>query len=308
MVCLGNICRSPLAEGILASKLPKDKFTEKQAIAYVKKHFQFKKVDALQRKNYFSMRQFNPTPNSTYSTIKLKNGILLVVEYRHTIDKKRKGGALSVKNIYTAITNGYNKTKGQQLTPMIDGFLPAFSLSTKEATVYINKNTKHIIINYVGTYSGPDWANNALYVAGLYNFTRRYNDAKKVLENVLQTYTVPPYKITLCGHSQSGVILRNLNEAYPNKIYETIALNPASLGERRQPNEYNIRSDLDIVSLLNTSNIETIHHTSLNPVIEHMPSILERLPEDTILGNGRKRKRNKRLRRLCNCGMCAFCR
>ena len=27
MVCLGNICRSPLAQGILASKLPKDKFT-----------------------------------------------------------------------------------------------------------------------------------------------------------------------------------------------------------------------------------------------------------------------------------------
>ena len=26
-VCLGNICRSPLAEGILASKLPKGKFT-----------------------------------------------------------------------------------------------------------------------------------------------------------------------------------------------------------------------------------------------------------------------------------------
>jgi protein-tyrosine phosphatase len=27
MVCLGNICRSPLAEGILASKLPEKKFT-----------------------------------------------------------------------------------------------------------------------------------------------------------------------------------------------------------------------------------------------------------------------------------------
>lgn len=26
MVCLGNICRSPLAEGILAAKLPQDKF------------------------------------------------------------------------------------------------------------------------------------------------------------------------------------------------------------------------------------------------------------------------------------------
>ncbi len=27
MVCLGNICRSPLAEGLLASKLPEDRFT-----------------------------------------------------------------------------------------------------------------------------------------------------------------------------------------------------------------------------------------------------------------------------------------
>ncbi|WP_091142342.1 low molecular weight protein-tyrosine-phosphatase [Flavobacterium caeni] len=27
MVCLGNICRSPLAEGLLASKLPSEKFT-----------------------------------------------------------------------------------------------------------------------------------------------------------------------------------------------------------------------------------------------------------------------------------------
>ncbi|MEI7510326.1 MAG: low molecular weight phosphotyrosine protein phosphatase, partial [Flavobacterium sp.] len=26
MVCLGNICRSPLAEGLLTSKLPKEKF------------------------------------------------------------------------------------------------------------------------------------------------------------------------------------------------------------------------------------------------------------------------------------------
>ena len=26
MVCLGNICRSPLAEGILQSKLPRDRF------------------------------------------------------------------------------------------------------------------------------------------------------------------------------------------------------------------------------------------------------------------------------------------
>ncbi|WP_298224277.1 low molecular weight protein-tyrosine-phosphatase [Flavobacterium sp.] len=31
MVCLGNICRSPLAEGLLASKLPKNKFVVESA-------------------------------------------------------------------------------------------------------------------------------------------------------------------------------------------------------------------------------------------------------------------------------------
>ena len=31
MVCLGNICRSPLAEGILSSKLPKNKFIVQSA-------------------------------------------------------------------------------------------------------------------------------------------------------------------------------------------------------------------------------------------------------------------------------------
>ena len=31
MVCLGNICRSPLAEGILKSKLPQDKFIVESA-------------------------------------------------------------------------------------------------------------------------------------------------------------------------------------------------------------------------------------------------------------------------------------
>jgi protein-tyrosine phosphatase len=65
MVCLGNICRSPLAEGILASKLPKDKFTvdsagtgswhvghfpDERSIAIAKKH----KLDISQQKG----RQF----------------------------------------------------------------------------------------------------------------------------------------------------------------------------------------------------------------------------------------------------------
>ena len=68
MVCLGNICRSPLAEGILASKLPKDKFTvdsagtgswhighapDERSIAVAKKN----KLDISKQKG----RQFTPS-------------------------------------------------------------------------------------------------------------------------------------------------------------------------------------------------------------------------------------------------------
>ena len=76
MVCLGNICRSPLAEGILASKLPKDKFTvdsagtgpwhvgkqpDSRSIAIAKKN----KLDISQQRG----RQFNAADFENYDYI-----------------------------------------------------------------------------------------------------------------------------------------------------------------------------------------------------------------------------------------------
>lgn len=76
MVCLGNICRSPLAEGILASKLPKDKFTvesagtgswhigrqpDERSIAIAKKH----KINISQQKG----KQFTASDFETFDYI-----------------------------------------------------------------------------------------------------------------------------------------------------------------------------------------------------------------------------------------------
>ena len=76
MVCLGNICRSPLAEGILASKLPKDKFSvdsagtgswhigrkpDERSIAVAKKH----QLDISNQKG----RQFSNTDFDTFDYI-----------------------------------------------------------------------------------------------------------------------------------------------------------------------------------------------------------------------------------------------
>jgi protein-tyrosine phosphatase len=76
MVCLGNICRSPLAEGILASKLPQDKFMvdsagtgswhighqpDERSIAVAKKN----KIDISKQKG----RQFTTTDFDTFDYI-----------------------------------------------------------------------------------------------------------------------------------------------------------------------------------------------------------------------------------------------
>lgn len=76
MVCLGNICRSPLAEGILASKLPADTFKvdsvgtgswhignspDERSIAVAKKN----KIDISKQKG----RQFNPSDFEDYDYI-----------------------------------------------------------------------------------------------------------------------------------------------------------------------------------------------------------------------------------------------
>jgi protein-tyrosine phosphatase len=67
MVCLGNICRSPLAEGLLASKLPKDKFFIDSAgtgAYHIGKHPDHRSILVAQKHGiditYQKARQFTP--------------------------------------------------------------------------------------------------------------------------------------------------------------------------------------------------------------------------------------------------------
>ena len=76
MVCLGNICRSPLAEGILASKLPKDKFTVDSAGtgSWHIGHFPDERSIAVAKKNKLDIsrqkgRQFTASDFDTFDYI-----------------------------------------------------------------------------------------------------------------------------------------------------------------------------------------------------------------------------------------------
>jgi protein-tyrosine phosphatase len=99
MVCLGNICRSPLAEGIMASKLPKGKFTvdsagtgswhighapDARSIATAKKN----KLDISKQKG----RQFSTTDFETYDYIYVmdKSNYDDVIQLAQTPEQKNK--------------------------------------------------------------------------------------------------------------------------------------------------------------------------------------------------------------------------
>lgn len=117
MVCLGNICRSPLAEGILQSKLPKDKFIvdsagtsawhvgqhpDERAIAIAKKKGidistligrQFNSVDFLEfdhiyvmdRENYHAVTQLAPNEKAK-KKVKMILDELFIDENRNVPD------------------------------------------------------------------------------------------------------------------------------------------------------------------------------------------------------------------------------
>jgi protein-tyrosine phosphatase len=99
MVCLGNICRSPLAEGILASKLPKNKFIVDSAGtgSWHIDHSPDSRSIAVAKKNKISIadqkgRQFNKSDFDTYDYIYVMDNSNYnnVVELAENQEQKQK--------------------------------------------------------------------------------------------------------------------------------------------------------------------------------------------------------------------------
>ncbi len=127
MVCLGNICRSPLAEGLLTSKLPKEKFLvdsagtgewhigkqpDERSIATARKHG----IDiSKQKETDFSVKLFDEfdyiyvMDNSNYNDV-----IFLAKTNEHKakvkliLDELFPGDNVDVPDPYYGLQNGFD--------------------------------------------------------------------------------------------------------------------------------------------------------------------------------------------------------
>jgi len=226
---------------------------------------------------------------------------------------RQVGGKISAKDFEIMLQETY-KSPDKRDKNIGDYYIDE-SLSTPENVVYHNPKTGETKVAYRGTEGTlADWSNNAKYALGLHNTTKRYKRANETQKKVEQKYGTD--QLDVLGHSQSGAFSQEIGKNSKN----VIVLNPAShpLYSPKTKNTTVVRSKGDSVSALKYLNpfnwgkkadVE-IKAETYNPITEHMPSVLERLPEDTILGNGIKRKRNKKLRRLCDCcgAKCPYCR
>jgi hypothetical protein len=300
--------------------VPKDKFSKSEAIKYIRKHFQYKKIDSTQRPRFYSFRQIDPTKNSKshcigiadgsvdtdpnnrplrsekYFTKILDNGVELVFEKppigKDGIKPRDLGGSLKVNEIYRVIKNGYEWPKLKD----IPQFKNIKDLSSNYHQVYENKKDKRIILNYTGSKGAIDLLNNIDYLLQTYPLTPRFLKAKEIFNKVLKRY--PNYTITLVSHSQGGIITRELSRLYGDSIFEIIAVNPAESsfvediksffgeGKRNKENEYNIKSELDFASFFSTKgkNDIVVPKLSNDLIQEHRSEILLRLNPDLDIG------------------------
>ena len=204
------------------------------------------------------------------------------------------GGKISVGNLTKFFKSSY---AGKKAPEKIDTYNLDKEITNKYATVYYDPEKNHAVITHKGT-SGDtkletlkDWGNNAAYALGLYKYTDRYKQGKKLQEATEQKYGAQ--NVSTLGHSQGAKLARDLGQ----NSKEIINLNPAYMGEKPLKNEYNIRSSGDLVSVAlaptNRAHDTVIPAESYNPLTEHKIDILDRIDQQKMIG-GKKRKYVKR--------------
>jgi len=214
---------------------------------------------------------------------------------------RQVGGKISTKDFNLMLKETYKKPQDRDKN--IGDYYIDESLSTPENVVYHNPKTGETKVAYRGTEGTlADWSNNAKYAFGLHNTTKRYKRANEIQKQVEQKYGTQ--NLDVLGHSQSGAFAQEIGKNSKN----VIVLNPAQhpFYSPKTKNATVVRSKGDAVSGLKylnplnwgkkkTADVE-IKAETYNPVTEHMPDILERLPEDQMLGEGRtyKQKFNKK--------------
>jgi len=209
--------------------------------------------------------------------------------------KPIKGGKIAVSAMNKLLNESY-KSKDKTATNIDDRYILDPELSTDKTKIYVDRNTNDIAMVNRGTSDFKDVITDAKLIFG-YN-DKRFNEPKEILNKVKKKYT--DKNIDLLGHSLGAKIAETLGD--DPQVKNIITLNkpttPKDLIKKTKINDkqYDIRTTGDLVSALQPlqtdKNDIIIKSDTKNPYTEHKIDVLDRLPQDLVIGTGLKNKKS----------------
>ena len=196
-----------------------------------------------------------------------------------------KGGKISVENIKKLIQQSYKPSLSN-----VDDYVIDNELSGQRAQVYKKKGTNEAVVVHRGTKGLEDLGNDVKLALGFnISNTNRVKHAKEIQQKAEQKYG--SQNVSTVGHSLGSHISSEVGQNSKEIINLNKAVVPADLGKTVSSKETNIRSRRDVISSLlpfqrNRGKTVTVEKTSNNPLTEHSTSILDRLPQNQMVGEG----------------------
>ena len=205
-----------------------------------------------------------------------------------------EGGKIEVKYLNKLLNESY-KNINKNDTNIDNRYYLDKDLSTNNTKVYINKDNNEISIVNRGTSGIKDVMTDIKAFFGYKD--KRYQEPREILNKIKEKY--PNNSIDVIGHSLGASIAENLGN--DPQVKNVITLNkptmPLDLVNKAKliDKQYDIRTTADIVSALQPIqkdiNDIIIPSETKNLYTEHKIDVLDRLPQDRIIGTGKKQKK-----------------
>lgn len=199
-----------------------------------------------------------------------------------------KAGKLPVRDIKDLLNASYNKNLSS-----INDYILDKSLSNEYTQVYKNKNNNNAVVVHRGTKGLKDMIVDTKLLFGFKN-NSRFNDARKIQKEAEDKYGAK--NVSTIGHSLGAAISEEVGRNSKEIITLNRPITPLDvlLKKKISNNTYDIRTKKDPISLLKPlqqgNNDITIESTSDNPLVEHSIEVLNRVPENQLIGGSELKK------------------
>lgn len=206
------------------------------------------------------------------------------MRYKGTkIKNQIDGGNLPVSTIQGLLKQSYSSVPTDYKDYTLDK-----TLSGKRVQVYKQNNSPNAVVVHRGTNSIQDVGNDLKYVLGFdISNSKRAKHSQEIQTKAEQKYGAE--NVSTLGHSLGSVLASQVGSKSKEIINLNKAISPADALKKVNPNEYNIRSRKDLVSLLLPirNNPLTIGSPWFSNVLqEHKTDVLGRLDPNLLVGKG----------------------